>query len=108
MLVAINTTEHREVARRRMTIDTVVPFSVVGTTVDREVHIIVIKGSRRPSRLAVAGFAGSREARTDVVGVVGRIIVLTVAAKTSIWRIAVVATYMASYAVVRNGGMCPN
>ena len=52
-----------------------VPFVTVFATVDREVHIVVIKSSRCPGGVGVAVFATRRELRGGMAGVGGAVVI---------------------------------
>lgn len=104
--VANGTTEYGVIPRRGMAVGALVPFPLVFSAVDRKIHLVVIKGSRRPGRFAVAAGAVGRKLCGFMVGIGGLVIVGNMAAGAGIWRVGVI-TVVAGGAVVGYSCMRP-
>lgn len=104
MFVAVNAAENLKIARSGVAIHTFVPFPLVFSAVNGEIHTIVIEAGRGPCRFCVAALTIVRELRGGVVGVHRLVIIICVAAKTSIRRIVVIPV-VAGRAIIRNGCM---
>jgi len=76
------------------------------STVNREVHTIVVKSTWRPCRLTMALFTIRRELCGTVVRVICTIVIIQVASDTSI-RCVVVIAIVTSVTVVCNSSVCP-
>ena len=53
MLMAIDTTEHREITSNGMAFDTLVPLLLMLPGIDRKVEIVVVEGRRNPGSFTV-------------------------------------------------------
>ena len=62
MFVAINTTEGREIARSGVAINTLIPFTIMFTTVNGKILLVVIEAGRIPGIGRVAIFTCDWEA----------------------------------------------
>ena len=105
VFVAVNTTECTKVARRQMAVGTTVPLAIMLTTVNGEVHAVMVECRWRPGIHRMAGLTVGREACTEVIGIVGAVVILLVAAETGIGCIAVIAPYVTGRTVIGNGSM---
>lgn len=105
VFVAVNTTECTKVARRQMAVGATVPLAIMLTTVNGEVHAVMIKCRWRPGIHRMTGLTVRREACAEVIGIIGAVVFLLVAAETGIGCIVVIAPYMTGRAVIGNGGM---
>lgn len=95
MLMAIDATKQSEIARRRMTVYTLIPFIVVGATKNREILLVMIPSRWLPCTSGMAIFAACRELCRRVVGVVRVVIISLMTTHAGIGRIVIVAIYMA-------------
>lgn len=87
-----------------MAIHTLVPFTIVFSAVNWEIHSIVVKGGGNPGIFRVAQYAIGGKLCDQVVGVVGSIVVIGMTAKAGIGRVDVIAAVTLS-AVGGNSGM---
>lgn len=74
-----------------MAIHALVPLAVVFSAVNGEIHIVVVKCGGRPGVFAVAVLARSRELSSDVVRVVGCVVVGGMTAKAGIRGVDIIS-----------------
>ena len=73
--VTNDTTEDSVVAWRCVTIRTLIPCIFMASTVNGEIHAVVIPVGRNPGCFAVAILAGSRKTCRNVVWIVGLVVI---------------------------------
>lgn len=108
MFVAVYATEQSEVVGYGMTICALVPFIVVFSTVNREIHVIVVKGGGLPGILAVAQGTIRGEPGRSVVWIIHRVVVTGMASIAGIGGIVVITSGMTSGTIVGNGIVSPH
>ena len=85
-----------------MAINTSIPFTVMRTTINGEIHAVMVESSRRPRILRMASLAVGRETGTLVIRIVGPVVIPAMTSKAGIGRIAVIPPDMAGYTSIRN------
>lgn len=105
VFVAIYAAESGEIPAQ-MTVRAQIPFALMFSTINWEVHAIMIKSCWRPSRLGVTIFASRWETSRRVVRVVRTVIIIFMAAKTSV-RCIVIIAIVASRTVILDNSMSP-
>ena len=99
--VAIGTGHFSIIGRITVTVGTLIPLTLVGSAVNREILCIVVEGGRRPGRLTVTTGAIGRKLCRNMVRIGRVVIVIGVTTRTGIGRIVVVAV-MARCAIIGN------
>lgn len=103
-LMATQTTKDHQVARRGVALRTGIPRPLVAPAEDGEVLGIVVEGGRIPFRFGVAASTVRGEADRTVVGGIGGIVIIQMAAHAGVGRIGIVSV-VASGAIVGDPGV---
>ena len=103
--VAIQAIENGEIARNGMAVGTSIPSALVGTTIDREIHSVMIKSGRLPFVLSMTLGTISRETYGRVIRT-GVIVITFMTAKAVSRRQVDVITIMASSTIISDLSMC--
>ena len=97
VFVAVNTTKRHEIARNCVAFITSSPFILVFSTVNREIHVVVIKRRRYPGIFIMATLTISREACKQVIGIICTVIIGFVATEAFRRCVDIVSTDVAVY-----------
>ena len=88
-----------------MAIVALIPYSVVLSTIDWKIEVVMIPICRLPCTLRMTSITGCRKLRSLVIRIIGLVIVILVTSIAGIGRVVIVSI-MTTCALIRDSSMC--